>query len=186
MEQARLVRVSKRLSRHLRHDPAAIGLALQPGGWVEVGLLLAALARHGLPLTRDELAEVVAHNDKQRFAFSEDGTRIRANQGHSVPVDLRLPLAQPPEILYHGTVAKVLPAIREAGLLPMNRHDVHLSADRETAIRVGSRRGRPVVLVVPAGEMARAGHEFRVSANGVWLTSHVPPGYLRGAGMDPR
>jgi putative RNA 2'-phosphotransferase len=127
-----------------------------------------------LALTREELDEIVARNDKRRFAYDESGRLIRANQGHSVPVELDLPVPEPPETLYHGTVARFLPAIPRDGLRPMTRHDVHLSATRETAVRVGGRWGEPVVLEVAARAMARAGHEFRLSANGVWLTSEVP------------
>ncbi|MFI9649663.1 RNA 2'-phosphotransferase [Streptomyces sp. NPDC052040] len=176
-DERRTVKVSKYLSKHLRHQPERIGLALDEGGWVEIGTLLAAAAAHGFRISRAELDRVVATNDKQRFAI--EGTRIRASQGHSVDVDLGLPPATPPEYLYHGTVARSLDAIREAGLRPMTRHDVHLSADRETATRVGARRGRPVVLTVDAGAMHRDGHVFQVSANGVWLTRSVPPRYLR-------
>jgi putative RNA 2'-phosphotransferase len=174
-----MVTVSRRLSLHLRHAPEAIGVELGPSGWMDVGLLLAALGRHGLRLTRTELDEVVARNDKQRFAFDETGNLIRASQGHSVAIDLDLPVAGPPDVLYHGTVARFLAAIRSDGLRPMARHDVHLSATRDTAVRVGSRRGKPVVLEVDAAAMARSGYEFRVSANGVWLTHRVPPEFLR-------
>ncbi|MFI6509061.1 RNA 2'-phosphotransferase [Streptosporangium sp. NPDC050855] len=173
MDDRRLVRVSKYLSKHLRHQPESIGLTLDPQGWVEVEALLAAAARHGFAITRDELARVVEGNDKRRFTV--EGDRIRANQGHTVEVDLDLPTVEPPEFLFHGTVGAQLAAIRREGLLPMARHAVHLSPDRETATRVGARRGRAVVLVVRSGEMHRAGHEFQVSANGVWLTAHVPP-----------
>lgn len=177
MDDRRVVRVSKYLSKHLRHQPERIGLVLDEGGWVEIDTLLAAAAGHGFPITRDELEHVVAVNDKKRFTI--EGGRIRASQGHSVDVDLGLPPATPPPYLYHGTVARNLDAIRTEGLRPMNRHDVHLSADRETATRVGARRGRPVVLAVDAGAMHRDGHVFHVSANGVWLTREVPPRYLR-------
>jgi putative RNA 2'-phosphotransferase len=174
---ARTVKVSKYLSRHLRHQPERIGLTLDEGGWVEIAALLSACVSHGFRITREELDHVVTTNDKQRFAV--EGTRIRASQGHSVPVDLGLPPAEPPAYLYHGTVARHLDAIRAEGLRPMNRHDVHLSPDRDTATRVGARRGRPVVLTVDSGAMHRDGHVFRVSANGVWLTPSVPPRYLR-------
>ena len=120
---------------------------------------------------------MVDTNDKRRFAI--EGTRIRASQGHSVEVDLGLAPATPPSYLYHGTVARNLDAIRAEGLRPMNRHDVHLSADRETATRVGARRDRPIVLAVDAAAMHRDGHIFRLSANHVWLTTAVPPRYLR-------
>ncbi|MFG3662279.1 RNA 2'-phosphotransferase [Streptomyces sp. NPDC047706] len=177
MDERRTVKVSKYLSKHLRHQPESIGLTLDKGGWVEIETLIAAASAHGFRFTRDELDHVVAANDKRRFAV--EGTRIRASQGHSVEVDLALPQATPPPYLYHGTVASNLDAIRAEGLRPMNRHHVHLSADRETATRVGARRGRPVVLTVDAGAMHRAGHVFQVSANGVWLTKAVPPRYLR-------
>jgi putative RNA 2'-phosphotransferase len=180
MDERRTVKVSKYLSKHLRHQPERIGLTLDEGGWVEIGTLLAAAAAHGFPITRNELDHVVAANDKRRFAI--EGSRIRASQGHSVDVDLGLPPATPPAYLYHGTVAAALDSIRAEGLRPMSRHDVHLSPDRETATRVGARRGRPIVLSVDAGAMHRDGHTFRVSANGVWLTEAVPPRYLRFPG----
>lgn len=179
MNERHMIRVSKRLSRHLRHAPGEIGLVLGDGGWVRVEDLLEALARHGSRVTRDELAEVVARNDKQRFAFDDTGTMVRASQGHSVPVELGLPPARPPDVLYHGTAPAALDAIRREGLRPMRRHHVHLSATVETATRVGARRGRPVVLTVDAARMASDGHLFHVSANGVWLTDAVPPEYLR-------
>jgi putative RNA 2'-phosphotransferase len=172
----RTVKVSKYLSKHLRHQPGRIGLTLDPAGWTRVDDLLSAAAAHGFPITRDELDHVVASNDKRRFEVA--GERIRASQGHSVPVDLDLPVTPPPALLYHGTVARSLPEIRRDGLRPMNRHDVHLSPDEETATRVGARRGRPVVLTVDAAGMAAAGHEFRVSSNGVWLVGTVPPAFL--------
>ncbi|MFD3656014.1 RNA 2'-phosphotransferase [Streptomyces sp. NPDC058620] len=177
MDEKRTVKVSKYLSRHLRHQPERIGLTLDAQGWVRIDDLLEATARQGFALTRSELDLVVAANDKQRFTL--DGDRIRANQGHTVPVDLGLPPAEPPAYLYHGTVAQALESIRAEGLHPMDRHHVHLSPDRETATRVGARRGRPVVLSVDAGAMHRAGHTFHVSANGVWLTDAVPPEFLR-------
>ncbi|MER6168859.1 RNA 2'-phosphotransferase [Streptomyces violaceorubidus] len=177
MQQERSVKVSKYLSKHLRHQPERIGLTLDKGGWVEIDALIAAAAAHGFRFTREELDHVVDTNDKRRFAV--EGTRIRASQGHSVNVDLQLPVAAPPPYLYHGTVARHLEAIRAEGLRPMNRHAVHLSPDRETATRVGARRGKPVVLAVDAAAMHRDGHVFHVSANGVWLTQHVPSRYLR-------
>lgn len=179
MDPARTVRVSKYLAKCLRHDPARIGITLDAAGWVDVEELLAACARDGFPVTRAELAHVVATNDKQRYAFDPTGRRIRANQGHSVEVALDLPASAPPDLLYHGTVARFLPVIRREGLRPMARHDVHLSADEETARRVGARRGTPVVLRIDAAAMAAAGFVFRLSANGVWLVSAVPPAYLR-------
>ncbi|MEU3858110.1 RNA 2'-phosphotransferase [Streptomyces sp. NPDC028722] len=182
MSERRTVQVSKYLSRHLRHQPERIGITPDPGGWVDVDTLITAATAHGFRFTRDELDHVVATNDKQRFVT--EGNRIRASQGHSIEVDLGLPPATPPPHLYHGTVERSLDAIRAEGLRPMDRHDVHLSADRETATRVGARRGRPVVLTVDSGAMHRDGHVFHLSANGVWLTAAVPPRYLRFP--DPR
>ncbi|MFV2171888.1 RNA 2'-phosphotransferase [Actinomadura sp. LOL_016] len=176
-DERRAVRVSKYLARHLRHRPEQIGLALDREGWADVGDLLAAAARHGFPIARAELERVVASDGKGRYAL--DGNRIRAVQGHSVPVELNLPVTPPPELLFHGTVGRFVAAIRREGLRPMGRHAVHLSPDRETALRVGARRGVPVVLAVRAGRMAADGHEFRVTSNGVWLTASVPPRYLR-------
>ena len=173
-----VVRRSKWLSRHLRHSPGRIGLDLEPGGWVLVDDLLAAAARHGMPMSRDQLDEVVATNDKRRFSLSEDGARIRANQGHSVEVDLQLEQREPPPVLFHGTGERAVEAILSVGLDRRRRHHVHLSADVETARRVGSRHGRPVVLRVDAAAMAADGHEFFVSDNGVWLCESVPAEYL--------
>jgi len=177
MNEKEMIRISKRLSLHLRHDPAAIGLTLAPDGWAEVDTLLRALT-----ITREQLDEVVETNNKRRFAFDETGTRIRASQGHSVSVDLGLADAAPPDVLYHGTVAKFLDAILREGLRPMKRHAVHLSATLDTARTVGARRGKPVLLRVDAAGMITAGHAFQVSANGVWLTASVPPEYLHRLG----
>ncbi|PJJ60423.1 RNA 2'-phosphotransferase [Hymenobacter chitinivorans] len=179
MDKAQLTRLSKFLSLHLRHQPQALGLTLAEGGWVSVAELLAGCARHGQPITRAQLEEVVTSNDKQRFAFDESGTRIRAQQGHSVEVDLQLLPATPPAVLFHGTVPAALPAIRQEGLQKRQRHHVHLSPDEATARRVGQRRGQPLILAIEAGAMQQAGFVFYESGNGVWLTDHVPPQYLR-------
>ncbi|WP_046246991.1 RNA 2'-phosphotransferase [Hymenobacter terrenus] len=179
MDTKQATRLSKFLSLHLRHAPGAIGLELQEGGWVAVDELLAACAAHGQPIGRSELDELVADSDKQRFAFDATGTRIRAQQGHSVAVDLQLSPAVPPAVLYHGTAPAALPAIRREGLQKMNRHHVHLSPDEETARRVGARRGKPVILTVEAGALHAAGGVFYESGNGVWLVEAVPPQYLR-------
>jgi len=178
MNEKQMVRLSKRLALHLRHAPEAIGLMLGEGGWVRVDDLLDALNRNGIRVGRDQLNEVVARNDKRRYAFDETGSLIRASQGHSVPVDLGLPEADPPALLFHGTVPAALESVHREGLRPMRRHHVHLSAIRETAIQVGARRGDPVVLRVDAHRMAANGHRFFLSANGVWLVDAVPPDYL--------
>jgi putative RNA 2'-phosphotransferase len=179
MEEARLVHLSKFLSLHLRHRPQRLGLVLEPGGWVPVHDLLAAAARAGLPITRAELDEVVARNDKQRFSFDPSGTRLRANQGHSTPVDLQLEPLEPPPVLYHGTAERALPSIEREGLRKMRRHHVHLSGDTQTARRVGMRHGRAVVLAVDAAALCAAGYQFFRAANGVWLVEAVPAHYLR-------
>ncbi|MCG8914662.1 RNA 2'-phosphotransferase [Actinokineospora sp. PR83] len=173
MDDKQVIRRSKRLSKVLRHDPASAGLTLDEAGWVPVADVLAALG-----LDRAALEEVVARNDKRRFAFDGTGTRIRASQGHSVPVDLGLPPLDPPAVLFHGTVAAALGSIAAEGLRPMDRRHVHLSATEDTALAVGARRGKPVVLVVRAAAMAADGHVFHRSENGVWLTAGVPPRYF--------
>jgi putative RNA 2'-phosphotransferase len=179
MNSTRLLKVSKYLSKHLRHQPERLGLELAPGGWVRIEELLAACARNQFPIDRAELEEVVAQNDKQRLAIDPTGTLIRANQGHSVEVDLQLDQAEPPAVLYHGTGAATVASILQTGLNRQARHHVHLSGDVPTATRVGARHGQPVVLAVDAAGMRRAGHLFYRSANGVWLTDGVPPQYLR-------
>ncbi len=153
-------------------------MALGEGGWVPVVDLLAALAKHGAAVDRATLEQIVATSDKQRFAISADGTSIRANQGHSVQVDLGLSPAAPPDVLFHGTVERFVPSIREHGLVKGERHHVHLSATPDVAAMVGKRRGSPLVIEVDAARMAKAGYEFYRSDNGVWLTDHVPPSFL--------
>ncbi len=178
MDEHRLVKISKYLSKHLRHQPERLGLTLESGGWVEVDKLLAACVRHRFPVSRAELLEVVAANDKQRFAFDEDDRRIRANQGHSVDVDLQLKPTTPPPVLYHGTTETAVDSILTTGLKKMLRHHVHLSADAGTALKVGGRRGRAAVFEVDAARMHAEGVLFYVSANGVWLVEEVTPEYL--------
>jgi putative RNA 2'-phosphotransferase len=177
MDRAHLVRLSKRMSLALRHDPSGAGIALDEAGWVPVDDVLAALR-----IERAALDEVVATSDKQRFKVERgaDGVeRIRANQGHSVPVELGLTPADPPATLYHGTSAGAVHSIRATGLNKGGRHHVHLSPDTATAQRVGARRpGDVVIFAVDAAAMARDGHVFFRSDNGVWLTDAVPPAYL--------
>ena len=171
-------RASKFLSLVLRHDPSAAGVELDRQGWVRVDDLLRGCRQAGRAISRAELDEIVATSDKRRFTISPCGTRIRAAQGHSVAVDLGLAPVAPPDLLYHGTASGNLDSIFTAGLLPGRRRDVHLSGDVETARAVGRRHGKPVVLVVAAGEMHRDGHVFRRADNGVWLTDRVPPSRL--------
>ena len=173
-----LVRKSKFLSLILRHEPHRVGLQPDAAGWVPASELLAAVNRHGVSLTLEQLKQVVATNDKKRFKFSEDGSRIRASQGHSIEVDLQYESQTPPELLYHGTPERFVASIRASGLIKGQRHHVHLSPDPQTALKVGQRRGRPVVLTIRSGEMHRQGHLFYLSANGVWLTDEVPPQFI--------
>ncbi len=175
---ARLVRASKLLSRVLRHDPGRLGLTLDPEGWVDVDALLHAASAAGTALDRATLERVVAENDKRRFALSADGARIRALQGHSVPVDLGLEPRVPPETLFHGTAARFVDAILRDGIRAMSRTHVHLSADPDTARVVGRRHGSPAVLHVAARAMHAAGHVLIRSENGVWLAAAVPPEFL--------
>lgn len=179
------VRLSKFLSLVLRHEPHKAGLTLDAAGWVEVDALLRGCTAAGKEITRAQLETIVAESDKQRFAFSEDRKRIRANQGHSIEVELEYAPAEPPEVLYHGTADRFLESIRAQGLLKGRRHHVHLSAERGVALEVGRRHGRPVVIVVAAATMGRAGHVFFRSANGVWLTERVPVEFMRVEESNP-
>jgi putative RNA 2'-phosphotransferase len=179
MDDERRIRISKFMSLVLRHQPETANLSLEPGGWVGIDQLLSGAVAAGLRFTREELDAVVAACEKQRFAIDETGTRIRANQGHSAEVELQFELAEPPPELFHGTPERFVTAILRDGLLKMARHHVHLSPDADTARKVGSRRGRPVTLVVDSAKMRADGHAFYCTANGVWLVEHVPPQYLR-------
>jgi putative RNA 2'-phosphotransferase len=178
-----VTRASKFLSYVLRHDPAAIGLDLQEGGWASIEALLAGAKRHGRNLDAAMIGRVVNAPGKQRFE-TRDGL-IRAAQGHSVEVDLGLDPCQPPSVLYHGTVARFLDSIFADGLRPGARTHVHLSADSEIAAAVGARRGRPVVLLVDSAAMHAGGHEFFQASNGVWLTKDVRPEFLSLEGHPP-
>ncbi|MBB5866504.1 RNA 2'-phosphotransferase [Xanthomonas sp. 3058] len=171
--------ISKFLSFVLRHDPHAIGLTLDAQGWAEIDALIAGAKANGTTLDLALIQAVVAGSDKQRFALSDDGRRIRAVQGHSTPtVALQLEAKLPPEVLYHGTATRFLDAIMAEGLRPGQRHHVHLSDNMQTAASVGQRYGAPVVLQVEAGRMYRDGLQFFQADNGVWLTAHVPATFL--------
>ena len=175
------IAISRTLTYWLRHRPDAAGLDLDLAGWAKVDAVLAALARSGHRVGWEQLVGIVASNDKQRFELSGDAALIRARQGHSVAVEADWRAAQPPDCLWHGTVDRFLASILAEGLMPMPRHHVHLAADRDTAERVGRRRGTPVLLAVDAGRLATAGHPFWLTGNGVWLTTHVPTTALRRA-----
>jgi putative RNA 2'-phosphotransferase len=170
--------ISKFLSLVLRHKPERINLQLDANGWADVDELIKQLNAHDVPLDFELLEEIVITNDKQRFAFNADLTGIRASQGHSINVDLALQPVQPPGKLYHGTVARFMDAIKIDGLQKMSRQHVHLSSDEATAIKVGSRRGKPVILSIDAAGMHADGFLFYLSENGVWLTDEVPVAYI--------
>jgi len=178
MNEKQRTRTSKFLSLVLRHEPQRIGLNLDPSGWVDVEALLAACRRHGMPVERADLKEVVATNEKKRFAFSDDGQRIRASQGHSIEVSLGYIPQSPPSKLFHGTATRFLASIRKEGLNKRERHHVHLSADADTAQKVGQRHGKPAILIVQADAMHSCGHAFFLSENGVWLTEQVPVEFI--------
>jgi putative RNA 2'-phosphotransferase len=169
---------SKFLSYILRHHPEAIDLSLDNNGWADTAELIQKANANGEDISIEALKHIVETNSKKRFAFNDDFTKIRASQGHSIEVELGYAPASPPEILFHGTALKWIPDIMEKGLMKMDRQHVHLSPDIATAVAVGQRHGKPAVLEVRAGEMARHEHIFYLSDNGVWLTSHVPPQYL--------
>ncbi len=169
---------SKFLSLILRHQPHLVGVTLDDAGWTDVDALLAGLAKHDVHLTREQLFDIVRDSDKQRFALSEDGTRIRANQGHSVQVELELPDSTPPARLYHGTYAEAIASIHATGLSKGKRHAVHMAAETDTATKVGMRRGAPIILTIRADEMVAEGHTFQQSENGVWLTESVPARFI--------
>jgi len=179
MENKARKKISKFLSLVLRHRPEVLELQLDENGWASVDELLGKMNRDPYSLNLEDLKEIVETNDKQRFVFSEDYRLIRANQGHSVEVDLALEEKTPPGILYHGTAIKNLDSIKSQGLIKGSRHHVHLSADHETAIKVGSRHGKPVVLEIQAMNMYQAGIVFYQSENGVWLTDTVPVQFIK-------
>jgi len=179
MDNKKLTKLSCFLSFVLRHKPEAVGVMLDRNGWVDVDLLIAAVNRNGKHfINHDILNEIVATDDKQRYAFSNDKKSIRASQGHSIDVDLGLKPVTPPEFLYHGTARNFVAQIQREGLKPRKRQYVHLSVDIETAVNVGSRHGQPVVLTVLAQQMYENAQAFYLSENNVWLTTHVEPKFI--------
>ncbi len=178
------IKLSRHLSLVLRHEPSKIGLVLDSQGWAQVSELLSALAAHGKRTTRKQLEQIVETNDKQRFSFSDDGTKIRANQGHSIDIELGLSPETPPEKLFHGTATRFLGSIMKQGLVAGSRQYVHLSESQETAIQVGSRHGKSMILAVDSAKMDREGMDFFLSENGVWLTERVPVECLEEQGLE--
>ncbi len=175
-----LTGTSRFISLILRHKPEVIGITLDEHGWADVDDMIAGINQSGkYKIDRDMLDEIVRTDEKQRYSYNEDHTLIRANQGHSIPVDVELEKVEPPEFLYHGTGEKFTASIDKQGLIPKSRLYVHLSPDEETAVKVGRRHGKPVIYLVRAGNMKRDGYAFYRSVNGVWLTKEVPVKYLR-------
>lgn len=170
---------SRFLSYVLRHKPDKIGITLDKNGWVDVDELLDKCKTAKVVLTREELETIVEENDKKRFGFNEDKTKIRASQGHTLNIDLGLKPTVPPTILYHGTVEAALKGIKKLGLGSMTRDHLHLSVDVATATNVGSRRGKAIILEIDAKAMYADGYIFTVSDNGVWLTNNVPFKYIK-------
>lgn len=173
-----LTRISKFLSLVLRHKPQEIDLHLDANGWASVQELIEKMNASGETIDFDLLQAIVSANDKKRFAFNEDKTMLRASQGHSIDVELNLKKMPPPEFLYHGTVEKFISSIQQTGLQKMSRQHVHLSGNKETASKVGARRGNPVILQIRSGVMHADGYTFYLSENGVWLTEYVPVKYI--------
>ena len=168
---------SKYMSLILRHKPETIGISLDEHGWANVDKLIAGISKTH-EINMDILEEIVSSDEKQRYSFNDDKTKIRANQGHSIQVDVELEEKEPPMILWHGTGEKFVASIDEQGLIPKSRLYVHLSQDEETAFKVGTRHGKPVLYMVKAADMFKAGYKFYLSKNGVWLTKEVPVKYL--------
>ena len=173
-----LIRISKFLSYVLRHNPDSIGLRLDSEGWTSVDQLLSCAARNGRNITPERLKELVAKNDKNRFGFSQDRQRLRATYGHSIEVELNLPPVTPPPVLYHGTARQFIVFILKTGIKPSGRGYVHLSTDRETGVKVGTRHGEPIVLSVDSKRMHEDGFRFYCPVEGIWLVIGVPPEYV--------
>lgn len=173
------VKISKFMSLVLRHKPEVINLKLDAEGWCDTKALLKGMRNNKFDITLDIMKEVVETNNKQRFAFNKDFSKIRANQGHSVKVDLKLKEQKPPNVLYHGTVWTNIESIKKNGLQKQKRHHVHLSVDKETALSVGKRYGEPVILEIDSGLMYNNGVKFYISENGVYLTDTVEPQYIK-------
>ena len=174
----KLEKLSVFISLILRHKPETIGIQLDEHGWANVDELISGISSTGRKIDMEILEEIVRADNKQRYSFNENKTLIRANQGHSIPVDVELKEQQPPQILYHGTASRFLDSIMQEGLKPMSRLYVHLSSDMETAMKVGKRHGEPVVLKINSEEMCNDGIKFYLSENGVWLAKSVAKKYI--------
>ena len=170
--------LSKFISLILRHKPQEIGITLDRYGWADTDELIGGIRAKGYEIDRETLERIVREDSKQRYSLSEDRKKIRANQGHSIPVEVEMPVTEPPEKLFHGTALRFLDSIKKSGILKMSRLYVHLSPDEETAFKVGSRHGKPVVLVIGTAAMLADGYQFRLSENGVWMSEDIPWKYV--------
>lgn len=173
------VELGKFISLILRHKPQVIGITLDQNGWADTQELLAGINASGRYIDMEILERIVRKNNKKRYSFNEDKSRIRANQGHSISVNVEMKEMTPPDELYHGTADRFLDSIREKGILKMNRQYVHLSADAETAKAVGKRHGKPIVLVIDTKKMAEDGYTFWLSDNGVWQSEDIKWEYVK-------
>lgn len=172
------VKLGRFLSLVLRHNPDAAGISLDEHGWADVQELLNGVRRSGRQINLETLERIVRENNQPRYSFNADHTKIRANQGHSLQVDVELTAVKPPRYLYHGTASRFLPAIQREGIKKMSRQYVHLSGNFQTAVEVGRRHGSPVVITINAEAMAHDGVTFYLSENGVWLCEYVAPEYF--------
>lgn len=170
--------IGKFISLILRHEPKKIDLDLDRNGWADVEELIRKSSIHKIYFTKKELELIVESNDKKRYSFNNDKTKIRANQGHLIPIDMEFEPVEPPEFLFHGTAERFLSSIREQGITKMSRQHIHLSSTKETANKVGARHGKSVVLTIHSGKMYKEGIIFHKSVNGVWLTDYVHPVYI--------
>ncbi len=178
-------KISKYLSLLLRHKPEVLGIQLDENGWTDVDELIGKMQAKGMEVDLDLLQKVVQNNDKQRFTFDKNSEKIRANQGHSISINLDLKAQEPPKVLFHGTATKNLPSISEKGLIKGSRQYVHLSTDKATATKVGQRYGKPIILHIDSAQMYKDGFDFYCSKNKVWLTDHVPSHYIKFSGKPP-
>ena len=178
MNEQQKKKTSKFLSYVLRHHPELINLNLDENGWADVDELISKSTNDSQGFSFEELDEIVQTNEKKRFAFNEDKTRIRASQGHSIEINLALIPQRPPEFLYHGTAQNNVESILEKGIEKRSRQHVHLSIDKETAANIGMRHGKPIILTISTGKMFEEGIEFYLSDNEVWLTDFVDSQYI--------
>lgn len=184
MQSKKDIEIGRFISLILRHHPESAGITLDEHGWADTDILTEKAAKKFHGFTFADLERIVRENNKQRYSFNEDKTKIRANQGHSIAVNMEFTSVTPPDVLYHGTGEKSIDGILSNGIQKMSRQYVHLSADCETAVNVGKRHGKPVVLQIAANKMFNDGYRFYLSENKVWLTDFVPAKYIEVINYD--